>query len=107
MSLLNARAGVPSWGPELLARTHYALGSGTSTIDTLPGLYEHWEGWASDLAESHTTYLPLVWFRSPRPLSSWVISLLAVLDSAALYLALSPQSAPEVQARLCLRSGFV
>jgi hypothetical protein len=36
-----------------------------------------------------------------------VISLLAVLDSAALYLALSPQSAPVVQARLCLRSGFV
>jgi hypothetical protein len=36
-----------------------------------------------------------------------VISLLAVLDSAALYLALSPQSAPEIQARLCLRSGFV
>jgi hypothetical protein len=30
-----------------------------------------------------------------------------VLDSAALYLALSPQSAPEIQARLCLRSGFV
>ena len=107
VSLLNARAGVPSWGPELLARTHYALGSGTSTIGTLPDLYEHWEGWASDLAESHTTYLPLVWFRSPRPLSSWVISLLAVLDSAALYLALSPQSAPVVQARLCLRSGFV
>src|SRR6266566_1364502 len=107
VSLLNARAGVPSWGPELLARTHYALGSGTSTIDTLPDLYERWEGWASDLAESHTTYLPLVWFRSPRPLSSWVISLLAVLDSAALYLALSPQSAPVVQARLCLRSGFI
>src|SRR5205807_3401678 len=77
VSLLNARAGAPSWGPELLARTHYALGSGTSTIDTLPDLYERWEGWASDLAESHTTYLPLVWFRSPRPLSSWVISLLA------------------------------
>ena len=45
-------------------------------------------------------------FRSPRPLSSWVTALLAVLDSAALYLALSPQSAPVVPARLCLRSGF-
>ena len=33
-------------------------------------------------------------------------ALLAVLDSAALYLALSPQSAPVVPARLCLRSGF-
>lgn len=49
----------------------------------------------------------LVRFRSPRPLSSWVTSLLAVLDSAALYLALSPKSAPVVPARLCLRSGFV
>jgi hypothetical protein len=46
-------------------------------------------------------------FRSPRPRSSWVTSLLAVLDSAALYLALSPQSAPAVPARLCLRSGFL
>ena len=74
-----------------------------SSIDTLPDLYARWERWAVDVAESHTTYLPLVRFRSPRPLSSWVISLLAVLDSAALYLALSPQSAPVVQARLCLR----
>src|SRR6476646_10123534 len=106
VSLLNARAGSPSWGPELLARTHYALGSGTSTIGALPDLYERWEGWASDRAESHSTYVPLVWFRSPRPLSSWVISLLAVLDSAALYLALSPKAAQVVPARLCLRGGF-
>ena len=106
VSLLNARAGAPSWGPELLARTHYALGSGASTIDTLPDLYTQWERWAADVAESHTTYLPLVRFRSPKPLSSWVTALLAVLDSAALYLALSPQSAPTVPARLCLRGGF-
>lgn len=106
IALLNARGGVPSWGPELLARTHYALGSGVSTIDTLPDLYSQWERWAADVAESHTTYLPLVRFRSPRPLSSWVTGLLAVLDSAALILSLSPRSAPEVPARLCLRSGF-
>jgi len=107
IAVLNARAGVPSWGPELLARTHYALGSGASTIDTLPDLYSQWERWAADVAESHGTYLPLVRFRSPRPLSSWVTALLAVLDSAALYLALSPQSAPVVPARLCLRSGWM
>jgi hypothetical protein len=106
VTLLNARAGVPSWGPELLARTHYGLGSG-STIDTLPDLYAQWERWASDVAESHTTYLPLVRFRSPQPLSSWVTALLAVLDSAALFLALSPKAAPAVPARLCLRSGFL
>ncbi len=107
VALLNARAGVPSWGPELLARTHYALGSGMSTIATLPDLYQAWERWAADVTESHTTYLPLVRFRSPRPLSSWVTALLAVLDSAALFLALSPQAAPVVPARLCLRSGFL
>ncbi len=106
VTLMNARAGVPSWGPELLARTHFALGSGMSTLDTLPDLYTRWERWAADVTESHTTYLPLVRFRSPRPLSSWVISLLAVLDSAALILALAPESAPTVPARLCLRGGF-
>ncbi len=107
VALLNARGGVPSWGPELLARTHYALGSGVSTINTLPALYADWERWAADVAESHTTYLPLVRFRSPRAKSSWVTALLAVLDSAALILSLSPQEAPVVPARLCLRAGFI
>jgi hypothetical protein len=107
VTLLNGRGGVPCWGPELLARTHYALGSGVSTIDTLPDLYATWERWAADVAESHTAYLPLVRFRSPRALSSWVTALLAVLDSAALMLALCPDAAPTVPARLCLRAGFL
>ena len=106
VALLNARGGVPSWGPELLARTHYALGSGMSTLDTMPDLYAQWERWANDVAESHTTYLQLVRFRSPGPRSSWVTALLAVLDSAALFLALSPKAAPVIPARLCLRAGF-
>jgi hypothetical protein len=107
MALLNARGGVPAWGPELLARTHYALGSGMSTLDTMPELYTQWERWASDVGESHTTYPVLVRFRSPQPLTSWVTSLLSVLDSAALFIALSPKAAPVVPARLCLRSGFL
>jgi hypothetical protein len=106
VALLNERAGMPSWGPELLARTHYALGSGVSTLDTLPDLYATWESWAADVAESHTNYPVLIRFRSPGPLSSWVTALLAVLDSAALFLALSPAAAPVVPARLCLRGGF-
>ena len=107
IALLNSRAGSPSWGPELLARTHYALGSGTSALDTLPEFYSEWERWAADITESHVTYLPLVWFRSPSYEASWVTSLLAVLDSAALYLSLCPLAAPAVPARLCLRSGLV
>jgi hypothetical protein len=106
VALLNDRGGFPAWGPELLARTHYALGSGVSTLDTLPDLYANWERWAADVGESHVTYTPLVWFRSPKPLSSWVTSLLSVLDSAALMLSLNPSTAPTVPARLCLRAGF-
>jgi hypothetical protein len=107
IALLNSRAGTPSWGPELLARTHYALGSGQSTLDTLPEFYSQWERWAADVTESHVTYSPLVWFRSPTHEASWVTALLAVLDSAALYLSLCPSAAPAVPTRLCLRSGLL
>jgi hypothetical protein len=107
VALLNARSGVPTWGPELLARTHYGLGTGVSSMATLPEFYAEWERLAADLTESHQTYLPLIYFRSHRPLASWVTSLLGVLDSAALYLALCPSTAPIIPARLCLRSGFL
>jgi hypothetical protein len=106
ITLLDSRAGVPSWGPELLSRTHYGLGTGISAVGELPELFEAWEAWSADVSESHSTYVPLVWFRSPRPLSSWVTAQLAVLDAAALYLALLPDASGLIQARLCLRGGF-
>jgi hypothetical protein len=106
VTLLDSRAGVPSWGPELLARTHYGLGTGVSAVGKLPELFEEWERWSADVAESHTTYLTLVNFRSPRPLSSWVTAQLAVLDAAALYLSLVPDAPSAISARLCLRGGF-
>ncbi|MGA8372294.1 MAG: hypothetical protein WB765_19330, partial [Acidimicrobiales bacterium] len=62
--------------------------------------------WSADVSESHSTYVPLIWFRSPRPLSSWVTAQLAILDAAALYLALRPKGSDPIQARLCLRGGF-
>ena len=92
ITMLDSRAGVPSWGPELLARTHYGLGSGVSAVSELPELFAAWEQWSADVSESHTTYVPLIWFRSPRPLSSWVTAQLAILDAAALYLALLPNA---------------
>src|SRR3984957_10999451 len=106
ITMLDSRAGVPSWGPELLARTHYGLGSGVSAVGELPELFAAWEQWSADVSESHTTYVPLIWFRSPRPLSSWVTAQLAILDAAALYLALLPDEADLIHARLCLRGGF-
>ena len=100
VSLLESRAGVPAWGPELLAR-HQLVGIN----DTLPDLYAAWEEWSADVAESHTTYPVLLMFRSPEPWYSWLVGLLAVLDGAAMQLALAPSTASS-QARLCLRMGF-
>jgi len=105
VTLLVSRAGSPSWGPELLVRTRFGMAAQNSTKE-LGELYQTWERWAADVAESHSTYLTLVWFRSPAPQSNWLISLLSVMDAAALQLALSPNSAPHIRARLVLRMGF-
>jgi hypothetical protein len=100
VTLLTPRAGSPAWGPELLARAQMALG-----VEQLTDIYSEWERWSADVAESHSSYPSLVRFRSPEPHSSWVISLLAVLDAAALHLAACPASAP-LAARLCVQMGF-
>jgi hypothetical protein len=100
VALLESRAGVPAWGPELLAR-HQLVG----ITDTLPDLYAAWEEWAADVAETHTTYPVLLLFRSPEPWYSWLLGLIAVLDAAAMHLALAPSRASS-EARLCLRMGF-
>jgi len=101
VTLLRSRAGEPPWGPELLARTHY----GILGVD-LTTFYASWERWAADIAESHVSYPVLLRFRSPLPMSSWVVALLAVMDAAALQAAVAPSATP-VQTRLTLRMGFL
>ncbi len=100
VTLLAARGGVPAWGPEVLSR-HVRF----QTVDELPELYATWERWAAAVSESHAGYPSLMWFRSPDSSRSWLLALVAVLDAAALHLALAPSSAPR-QARLCLRMGI-
>jgi hypothetical protein len=100
VTLLGPRAGSPAWGPELLARAQMAQG-----IGQLSDLYQDWERWSADVAESHSSYPSLVRFRSPEPHSSWIVSQLAVLDAGALHLAACPATAP-LAARLCVQMGF-
>ncbi|MER7837684.1 hypothetical protein ABTY98_17680 [Streptomyces sp. NPDC096040] len=100
VTLLQSRAGEPAWGPEILARQWLV-----DTDVALPQLYRAWERLAADMGESHATYPVLLAFRSPRPYRSWLVSLIAVLDAAAMQLALTPQAAPP-EARLVLRAGF-
>ncbi len=100
VTLLESRSGTPAWGPEILAR-HYWL----DTMDELPELYGDWERWAAAVSESHANYPGLIWFRSPVPARSWLVALVAMMDSAALYHSTSPALTPR-QARLCLRMGI-
>jgi len=101
VAMFEALAGAPPWGPELLARQALIDNSAT-----LPGLYTRWTEWAADISESHVNYRTLVYFRSPDPAASWLLSLLAVLDGAALHMALNPSSAP-YEARPLLRVGYL
>jgi len=100
-TMLTSHAGEPAWGPEILIR-HQLVG----ITDALPDFYASWEQWAAEVSESHVSYPVLLLFRSPDPWSSWVLSLLSVMDAAAMHLALQPESAPS-QARMCIRMGYV
>jgi hypothetical protein len=99
VTLMAVRAGKPAWGPELLARSRFTI-----TTEDLPNFYRQWERWAADVAESHSSYPILLRFRSTHPMASWLIALLAVMDSAALFSAVAPDELP-VQGRLCLAMG--
>jgi hypothetical protein len=80
--LLDARAGSPPSGPELLRRT-----GGEGLAGDLPDLFREWERWAADVLETHLSYPLLAFFRSPHDYTSWVTAIGSVLDAAALVLA--------------------
>jgi len=101
VTLMLARAGEPNWGPELLARHAQAGTSGQ-----LDALWPAWERWAAETGESHTNFPVLIQMRSARPYRNWLISLLCVMDAAALHMALNP-SQPQASARLMLRQGVI
>lgn len=100
VTLLHARSGDPSWAPELLAR--HAMVANTARLDDL---WPAWEEWAAHVGESHTNFPVLIHMRSTRPLRSWLVSLLCVMDAAAMRLALNPDL-PQGSMRVLLRQGI-
>jgi len=101
VTMLEARAGEPNWGPEILAR-HAAVGA----VANLEDLFASWERWAADISESHTNYPVLIHVRSSQPMRHWLVGMVAVMDAAAMQLALAPDL-PQGRARISLRQGFV
>jgi hypothetical protein len=96
---LEGVAGPPPWGPEVLAQ--YAI---ADALPLLPRLYEDWDRWCARVAETHLKYPVLTHFRLPRAGNHWVVSLLAMLDAAALDISLRPD-ADHGAARLLLKQG--
>jgi hypothetical protein len=97
--LLDARAGSPPSGPELLHR----MGS-AGVASSLPDLFAEWERWAADVLETHMSYPLLTVFRSPHDQTSWITSLGSVLDAATLILT-SVEDEPDERARLMYGTG--
>ena len=82
ISLLDARAGSPPSGGELLARF------GTCpNQDVLDDIFTGWETWAAEVLESHLSYPVLSFFRSQHNNQSWLAALTAILDASALAIA--------------------
>lgn len=101
VALLEVRAGTPPSAVEMLQRFNRIHG-----LDQLGDQWRAWEAWFADIDESHTSLLPLVFFRSQRPNHSWVTAAGAVLDAAALTLsAVDIHNDP--QAALCIRAGYL
>jgi hypothetical protein len=82
IALLDARAGSPPSGVELLRRHAYVGGE-----EDLARLLETWERWAANLLESHISYPVLCYFRSQHDNQSWLSALVAVLDASSLVIA--------------------
>ena len=81
MSELALLCGEPAWGPEFLVRLKLIQGS----VDT--NTTEKLITWMCSLRVTHYIYSILNHFRSPIPTRHWVITLLGVLDAAAIRLA--------------------
>lgn len=103
VSMLEVRAGSPPSAVEMIIRLHQIRGLDPHLLNET---WEQWEVWFTGLEESHTSFLPLVYFRSQKPERSWVTAAGTILDAAALFEStVDIKSNP--QARLTIRAGYL
>lgn len=92
ISLLDARAGSPPSGGELLLR----LPPGTPALGRA---LEDLERWSAEVLESHLSYPVLSYYRSQHDNQSWLAALVCALDACALLLTVA-KGGEHQQARL-------
>lgn len=101
VSMLEIRAGDPPNPAEMIIRMHRIKG-----LRYLTEEWVKWERWFVDLEQTHTSLIPLVFFRSPHVGQSWVVAAGTVLDAAALSASVIDQPR-DPHAELCIRAGYL
>jgi hypothetical protein len=96
---LSARAKSPPSAIALL-ETYARL----DLVDELPALFAEWERWIAEVLDSHVAYPLLGYFRSSHDNVSWISSLGALLDAAALTLT-TIHGVPRGRAEITKRIG--
>lgn len=97
--LATGLTGSPAWGPEAIARVQLLEGD-----SDLPTIYLDWIPWCAQVRLTQTIYPALNRFRSSVPNRNWLISLVAVLDSAAIRLAVRSET-PDPRTIALLQQG--
>jgi hypothetical protein len=98
---LEARAGAPPSAAEFLERLWRI-----EFFDHLPDIWVRWEDWFVELAETHTSFPALAFFRSPEPDHSWVTAAGTVLDTASLSCSVLDRPR-DPRAELMIRAGYL
>jgi hypothetical protein len=101
VSKVEVRAGRPPSGIYLIQ-----LAWTVGRMEILRTLWPEWENWFVEVDETHTSFPPLVFFRSGHPDESWVTSTGAILDAASLYVSsVDVPRTPEPE--FMIRAGYL
>ena len=93
------RFGTPPSGVKVLAQA-YSLG----LAQELDEFWHIWEEWFTDMAETHTSNVAVIFYRSSQPGTSWITTAGAILDATALFSStVDRQNVPWVH--LCFQAG--
>lgn len=97
---LETLAGEPPDPAELIIR-HHRIGA----IDDLQDVWDEWRTRFFEMRETHTALPAVVLFRSSSLERSWINSVVALLDGAALWNSIRDEEDP--RASLCIRAGYL
>ncbi len=101
VTMLEVRAGSPPTPSTMFQRMNRL-----KHLDALGDIWNAWEVWFTQLEETHTSLPALAFFRSPQSQRSWITATGAVLDAAAMSLALL-DIPYDYRAALTIRAGFL